>query len=283
MDNEPLGASETDLLIAWSIGCDRTFVIAHPEYRLTFPQYVRFLFARRQRKQGTPFAYITGRKEFCGREFIVNKNVLIPRPETELVVEEVTKEIEKQNINTQVVYIDVGTGSGCIPISIAKATNKKIRTIAVDISRKALRTARKNAKRFGLDILFLRGDLLKPIIGSPSLLTGGKVIIITANLPYLTKQQFNAEKSIQKEPRNALVADNQTGFSLYEKLFQQIKTHLTNANYSLFIAVEIDPRQAYGAETISKKYFPSAEVKIKKDLAGRDRLVWISKPASLKQ
>ena len=100
-------------------------------------------------------------------------------------------------------------------------------------------------------------------------------LFITANLPYLTKDWFQSEPGIQKEPRSALLADNKHGLSLYEKLFQQIQFIILIFNYSLSIFIEIDSRQSVVAMELAKKYFPKAEMEIKKDLAQRDRVLVI--------
>ena len=195
--------------------------------------------------------------------------------------------------------IDVGTGSGCIPIAvlkemaklrngeIGKLENSEIKTIATDISRQALRVAKKNAKRDGAKIKFFRGNLIEPIILKINEMTNKKnnnfpissfrnfdTIIITANLPYLTEKQFKSESSIQREPKTALVTGN-GGLSLYEELLKQIQTFLKllTVNSSLLIFLEIDPSQSQRITTVIKQYFPTAKTEIKKDLAGRGRMV----------
>jgi release factor glutamine methyltransferase len=279
-ENE-LDRQKSEIILADILRVDKANLLAHPERRLNFWQYFKFLRAKRLLKKGVPLAYITDHKEFFGLDFLVNKNVLIPRPETEMMVEEAAKIIlnykfkflnQFKNLNNQILIVDVGTGTGCVPISIMKTLkHKNIKTFAIDISGAALKIAKKNAKRHGVDIEFLHGDLLEPA-SRCYMLHATCYMIITANLPYLTAEQFASEPSIQHEPRRALVADDHTGLSLYEKLCQQI-THLLIANCSLLI--EIDPRQSSTALALAKKYFPSAKIEIKKDLAGHDRLVLI--------
>jgi len=150
-----------------------------------------------------------------------------------------------------------------------------IQTFATDISRAALRVAKKNAKIHGVKIQFFHGNLLKPII-KKIINHKAKIInlIITANLPYLTEKQFQDEPSIQREPKITLVADN-NGLALYEELLQQINSLLLIANCSLLILLEIDPSQTEEISKLIKKYLPQSKIEIKKDLAGRDRLVKI--------
>jgi len=297
-------AIDFDLLAAAALKKNKEFVLAHPEYRPTICRRLRLAYFLFKRKRGWPMAYILGHKEFCGLDFLVNRHVLIPRPETELMVEEAARQISnfkflisKQipNPNNQILLIDVGTGSGCVPIAIMKTLKHEnpdvksgsrpcVGTFATDISGAALRVAEKNAKRHGVKINFLRGDLLEPVLKKVSSFQFPvSSVIITANLPYLTQNQFAGEPSIQKEPRLALIADNADGLSLYEKLFKQITGLLETGNWKLEILAEVDPRQSAAALTLAKKYFPNlptgqagAIIEIKKDLAGRDRLVLIN-------
>ena len=264
----------------------REFVLAHPEIRLSWWQKFRFIRLLKKRQRGIPLAYLLGHKEFFGLDFLVNKNTLIPRPETEIMVEAVLEIIK--NANHNVVLIDVGTGSGCIPISIIKNAQKKIRVITTDISSSALRIAQKNASQNNVDITFLHGNLLEPIYGVYPELSRGKSIlpsmdlpesfvIITANLPYLRAEQFKKEPTIQYEPRLALVANN-NGLGLYEKLLEQIKQHLTSVKIKnqIQIFLEIDPAQKDAIKKIIQAYFSTALIEIKTDLAEQDRLVVIT-------
>ncbi|MCX6781931.1 MAG: peptide chain release factor N(5)-glutamine methyltransferase [Candidatus Magasanikbacteria bacterium] len=263
--------AEIEIIIGCATGRDRAFVLAHPEYKLTFWQYCKISKAIRQLREGLPLAYITGQKEFFGLNFIVNRHVLIPRPETELLVEETIKKIEKSRT---IILIDIGAGSGCVPIAAIKTLKREgTETFAIDISRAALRVAKKNSKLRDVNIKFLRGSLLSPLIRRWKNITEGiESIIITANLPYLTNEQFAGEPSIQHEPKTALVADTKNGLTLYEKLFTQIAA-LPNNDVKLILLCEIDPRQSTAFSDLAKGYFPQASVEIKKDLAGRDRII----------
>ncbi|KKR99067.1 MAG: Release factor glutamine methyltransferase [Candidatus Magasanikbacteria bacterium GW2011_GWC2_41_17] len=236
-----------------------SFVLfAHPEFAPTAKQISHFKKLIARRAKGEPIAYLIGHKEFYGLDFEINKNVLIPRPETELMVEEVVKKIDRLKI----ILIDVGTGSGCIPIAILKT---------IDISPGAIATAKRNAKKHNVKIKFLHGNLLEPMMSQLTQYSKKNKIIITANLPYLTTKQYRASTSIQHEPRLALVADK-SGLALYEQLLKQISV-LSKINITLFF--EIDPSQARAIIILIKKYLPLAEVKIKNDYAGKKRLVII--------
>lgn len=257
---------DADLLLSTAAGKTREFILIHPEYKLSLWQKARFFYFLYQYKKGMPIAYLTGHKEFFGLNFIVNRHVLIPRPETELLVEEVLKKIKSQST-----LIDVGTGSGCIPISILKtATQKNINAIAIDVSRSALTIAKKNALRHDIKIKFLHGNLLEPILNN-KFDASTAPLIITANLPYLTNEQAINEPSIKYEPKSALIA-SENGLALYHKLLKQIK-HLNHPFMAFF---EFDPRQTVLFTKLIKSFFPEAKIEIKKDLAERDRLAIIT-------
>ena len=215
--------------------------------------------------------------KFFGLDFLVNKNVLVPRPDTELMVKTALEHLNTSSPN-HILLLDVGTGSGCIPISVIKTLkHKNIKTIAVDISTKALGIAKKNAKKYNVEIKFLHGNLLEPVIKNISL-NQFKSMLITANLPYLTNKQFETENSIQHEPKLALVADND-GLALYEELLKQIATFHTcppSGRVPLSSFLEIDPSQTNKIKILIKKYLPESSIEIKKDLAGLDRLAVIN-------
>ncbi|TSC83995.1 MAG: release factor glutamine methyltransferase [Parcubacteria group bacterium Gr01-1014_13] len=253
-----------DLLKAHAIKKPKEFLYSHPEYRLSIWEWLKLKYFIFLRNHGYSVAAITKHKEFYGLDFFVNKHVLIPRPDTELMVTEVIEEIKKTN--EKITLVDVGTGSSCIPISVLKNLPEPVPTYAIDISSQALKVAKKNAENYGIKIQFLRGNLLEPILQKIS----GK-IISTANLPYLTEQQFKNEPSIAREPKNALVAKN-NGLALYEELLQQIKTSGLDAT----IFLEIDPSQTEAINKLITKYLPESKIEIKKDLGGLNRLVKIS-------
>ena len=163
-----LPALDLDLLLAKTLHQTKEFIFLHPQYLVSIIQHLHFRWLVYLKKKGYSVAAIVGHKEFYGLDFLVNKHVLIPRPDTELMVEEAverikgTREKEEENI----ILIDVGTGSGCIPISILKNLTAPIQTFAIDVSRPALRIAKKNAKKHNVNIQFLHGNLLEPILKS---------------------------------------------------------------------------------------------------------------------
>jgi release factor glutamine methyltransferase len=267
---------ESELLLAHVLKKPREFLIAHPELNISKIQEIRYAYLSWKLRRGYPLAYLTGHREFYGLDFLVNKHTLVPRPETELMVELAAQAIKSHKLKVKsCVLIDVGTGSGCIPISIQRTLNKKqgaSECIAVDISKPALRIAKKNAKKHAVDITFLHGNLLQPLTNQRSLITDHCSLIITANLPYLTQAQFDSEASIQKEPHSALVADD-NGLALYKKLLQQIKLLIANYRPSITLFMEIDPAQAKPLTSHCKEQFPHGTLETHKDLLGHNRII----------
>lgn len=175
-NNTPNPHFEAEILLSHVFKKPREFILTHPEFELKQSQVTRYALCVARRMKGEPIAYITGHKEFYGLDFFVNKNVLIPRPETEMMVEEIMK-LGTWNME-HTTFIDVGTGSGCIIITLNKLLScgypqlRNARFFGIDISKSALAIARKNAKFHGVErcINFLYGDLLEPILKNPNLL-----------------------------------------------------------------------------------------------------------------
>lgn len=256
---------EAEILLSFILEKPREFILAHPEFILTSAQTKKIEKLIQQRCKGIPIAYLIGYKEFYGFNFLANKNVLIPRPESELIIEEILK-LNPNNISS---IIDVGTGSGCLVITLAKLLDKKIKYLGIDISQQALITAKKNAAINKItNIKFIKGDLLEPIIDKKNELLKPKLIII-ANLPYLTEKQIKKSASIKKEPRLALDG-GQDGLDYYRKLLEQIKKIKIK---QAFILLEIDPTQKNKISSLIKNDLPQADFAIKKDLKGHSRLV----------
>lgn len=261
------------VLLADAAKKDKTFLLAHPEYELDTDteEKVRKYFARRLKHE--PIAYIISHKEFYGHDFIVTKDTLIPRPETEQIVELVLGKIKTQE---KAIIADIGTGSGNIIISIAKETEKtnpasSIECYATDISEQALIVAKENAKQHNVDdrIEFRQGDLLQPI---QEIISEEDKIIITANLPYLSEEiyQAAADDVKQFEPQSALLSD-QAGLDHYYRLLKEVKNISTPSSITLFL--EISPEQSLVLEKYILSIFPAASIIIHKDLAEKDRVV----------
>ncbi len=261
-------AIEAEILLAHVLKISREELLTHDERRVPAFAWRRYdaLLARRAKRE--PIAYLTGHKEFFGLQFSVNKHTLIPRPETELLVETALNELRTAG---RALIIDVGTGSGAIAVAIAKnAPNVTI--IATDISKPALKTAAANAAAndVGDRIIFEQANLLSK--NSRSRIFGYS--IITANLPYLpTKVWQKAMPDVKKfEPKSALVG-GKDGLEYYDKLFHQIVERDMKAT----IVCEIDPSQKISFPKLAKRHFPGAAVEIKNDLSGLPRMAIITK------
>jgi len=284
---------DAEVLLAFVLKKPKEFLYTHPEYKLTGRQMAQLKQLVNRRGKGEPVAYLRNTKEFYGLDFYVDKRVLIPRPETELLVEAVILSLRgvppldhtqggttKQSrlphpdavrvCNDKCTIADIGTGSGCIIIALAKALhetwNIKHKTFcATDISRSALDVARKNARKHKVKMKFYHGDLLEPIKNK-------KIDIIAANLPYLDNYYKSSKNpDLKFEPKIALEGFQQ-GLAVYEKLFKQTASLRHKPK---IIICEIGPTQAKKMKKLIKKYLPKSKLKIKKDLAGLDRVCLI--------
>ncbi|MFH1583421.1 MAG: peptide chain release factor N(5)-glutamine methyltransferase [Candidatus Falkowbacteria bacterium] len=266
---------EAEILLSKILKKPREFILAHPEKQLTKLQITNYKLLIAKRTKGIPIAYLTGHKQFYGLDFLVNRNALIPRPETELMVEETLSLITRSS--QPATLIDVGTGSGCIIITLAKQLQTS-KFIAIDISKKALMVARQNAKMHQVNkkIKFIKSNLLARFIHNSSF-TIHHSLIILANLPYLTPTQIKNSPSIKHEPKLALTAGSD-GLKYYKQLFKQAKESQV-ASYGLrniYILCEINPGQTAKMKQLIKRELPEASRQIKKDLSGLNRLAIIS-------
>lgn len=212
-----------------------------------------------RRASGIPIAYITGRREFYGHEFMVDEHVLVPRPETEFLVEFALEWLKNRVAPCRIV--DVGTGSGAIAISVALETGNQHCVLASDLSAEALDVAGNNATRLGARVQFTEGSLLD-WLDQP-------VDLILANLPYLRPDQAHA--GIEHEPSVALFAGHD-GFALNRQLIEQAPDKLFSHGA---VIMELDPDQHELAFAAASSTFPDSQVEIRADLAGTDRYLII--------
>ena len=230
------------------------------ENRLTRRQADGLTRMVKRRMAGEPMAYILGYKDFWGLRFKVNKDVLVPRPETEWVVERVMN-YELRSMNGDIRILDIGTGSGAIIISLAKElvtrNSSPITLFASDISPAALKVAKANAKAHKVKIKFIKSDLLKNIKINPD--------VIIANLPYGwhgVKNRFSSVKDgLKFEPQKALYTKEKGLFEI-RRLLQQIAQR---KHQPKLIYLEFDPRQKADLNRLIKKYLPKGEIKFHKD------------------
>jgi release factor glutamine methyltransferase len=231
VDQELLTAG---LLLRHVMDVDRTYLLTRPEEHISEAAYLDYLTLVERRAAGEPVQYLTGHQEFYGLDFIVTPDVLIPRPETEFLIERVIKLVGESKQDSPVI-VDVGTGSGCIAVTIAKQL-PKARVIATDASPAALNIARKNAERLrvGDRIEFLEGDLLTPLaqIGLE-----GLVDILASNPPYVNEhgRQLLQREVIVWEPHAALFG-GVDGLDFYRRLIAEGPHYLKRGG---FVVVEI--------------------------------------------
>ena len=209
---------------------------------------------------GEPVQYIVGNVDFYKYNFLVNKNVLIPRFETEELVLNTINFIKK-NFNKKIKILDIGTGSGAIAISLKKEINSDV--YATDISKEAIEVAKENAKRNNAEVNFINTNLFDGI--------KEKFDVVISNPPYIRYDEEIDEIVKNNEPHLALYADND-GLYYYEEILKNVNSIL---NEKYLIAFEIGKDQYKEIEKIKNKYLKDAKIYLKKDLEKRDRMVFI--------
>ena len=211
--------------------------------------------------KGIPVQYIVGNVSFYGYDINVNKNVLIPRFETEELVENTLKYINKY-FKGKLDVLEIGTGSGCISIALKKENNN-LDITSTDISKKALKVAKNNAKLNNVDINFINTNIYDGI--------NDKFDIIISNPPYISHSEEIMDIVYNNEPHIALFADN-NGLYFYEEILKNIKSMLKD---KYLIAFEIGEKQANDIRKLVNKYLTNTNVIVKKDMQNRDRMVFI--------
>lgn len=252
-------------------GKDLGFFLAYPEIKLTSKEEKKYKNWLKKRLKNMPVWYITGYENFMGLNIKVNKNVLIPRPETEILVQKVLSSIKKRGDagglkGKGLVIVDVGTGSGAIGIAIAKKLPKS-KVYLLDVSRSALRVAKKNIKINQIEnIQIYHGNLLEPLTR--------KADVIVANLPYIPSGNMNSLSFdiIHHEPTIALEGGTD-GLDLYRDFLKMAPKKLKKEGR---IFLEIGEKQGPIMLKLAKKSFPGAKISFEKDWSGLDRFVFIN-------
>lgn len=293
---------DVSVLLKHAIEKNSAFIFSHPDYLITISQYQKFRRYIRRRIKNEPIAYIIGRKEFYGNEFTVNKNVLIPRPESEWLVEKAIGFFQNHAVptgrqesrimpclpvgrnqedfqNHRINILDMGTGSGNIIISTVKNIHNPEFIIhnsnfcATDISKKALNVAKRNAEKLEVEnIHFFQSDLFN------NRKLPQHFDLIIANLPYVprsaNKSVVNCQLSIDPidfEPQEAIFADD-NGMAIIKRFLIEAKSKIKPNG---MILLEVDCRNAKKLHEFAKKQYSTAQIKLEKDLAGLDRFIEI--------
>lgn len=230
---------EAASLLTFALDKPSAFLIAHPEYELTIDEAARLdeYIARRANRE--PFQYITGRQEFYGLDFEVTPDVLIPRPETEILVEEAIKERKKLNELNKLAFCEIGVGSGCIAVSILHNVPAAT-AVAIDISAKALAVAERNAERHGVAgrLSFQIGDIFDAVTD--------KFDVIVSNPPYIPDADLtDMQQEVRDfEPHNALFAGTD-GLDIIRRIIDDAPEHL-NRGGSLLMEIGFGQSKVLG-------------------------------------
>ena len=253
---------DSQVLLAHVLDKSRAWILAHPENSLSNEEILALEAAATRLETGTPLPYVLGQWEFFGLKFRITPETLIPRPETELLVENALTWLNQHPKYR--LALDVGTGSGCIAIALASRI-PDLKIIATDKSFSALDVARVNALQLGTlqQVEFLQANLMPPV--------QSKFNLICANLPYIPTSTLHTLKVYGKEPELALDG-GKDGLDL-------IRSLIYLAAYSVspggLILLEIESSQGGAGSSLAKTIFPDAHIQILPDLAGLDRLLRI--------
>jgi len=257
---------DSQLLMAHALGSGKVAVIARGTDSVSGEQCARFLSLLEQRAQRVPLAYVTGHWEFYGLDLLVTESVLVPRPETEILVEEALRLLEGR----EAVVLDVGTGSGAIAVALANST-PSLGVYAVDISPNALKVAEANVSKYGLGdrVTVLLGDMLEPVVG-----LGCRFDAVVSNPPYIPVGELSClQPEVSKyEPRVALDG-GVDGLEYYRRLFAGVGSLLRDDG---FVAVEVGLGQSGKVSSIAR----GAGFRLTRmvcDLAGIERVVVVTR------
>lgn len=238
-------------------------LLLNKEKELTPKEYQKYKKILKKLNKGLPIQYITHKAYFYNKEYYVNKNTLIPRPETEYLVEETHNLIKKHLKTGEINILDIGTGSGVIAITL-KELNKNYNITATDISKKTLKIAKKNAKKHNQKINFVNTNLYQGI--------NKKFDCIISNPPYIEENSKNIEKIVKEnEPKLALFGGTD-GLDYYKQIIKNIK-QIIKQNH--IIAFEIGENQGNKLKQIIKQELPKDKIIIKQDYNNHDRYIYV--------
>jgi release factor glutamine methyltransferase len=261
----PSARLDSELLCAQALGLRRIDLYLQFDRPLDAAELTSIRELVRRRGKGEPVAYITGTREFYGRPFAVTRDVLVPRPDTETLVEHAIASLRARPGEAPRVA-DLRTGSGCIAITVA-AEVPGTRVTATDVSRAALDVAQANAAAIGVDVAFIESSWADSL--------DGRFDLILSNPPYVTTDELEAvDRDVRDfEPRDALLGGND-GLDAYRALLASIRERITWAR----VMLEVDPRHADAVVALVSATFPGATSAAVPDLTGRTRVIDLEMP-----
>ncbi len=259
---------DAEVLLADLLDTERVKLYVKFDYPLTDEEINKYRKMVKKRAQGTPVSYLTEKKEFMSLEFHVEPGVLIPRPETEELVEKILG-IAREESDLSRKIVDVGTGSGAILVSLLYYL-PDARGIGIDISDQAIRVARENIKKFDLSQRagLINGDLLQPLLPKKA----GEIDLVVSNPPYIsTKEYKNLDQDVKSEPEKALHA-GKDGLDIYKRLIPQAQKLLRDNG---LLALEIGDKQGEAIENLFVELDGWNDFQLLKDGTGKDRFVFV--------
>jgi release factor glutamine methyltransferase len=274
---EPKYRNEALLYTAFLYKSDLSYILAHLDKKVSSQKAKDLKKAFSKIQKDYPLAYLTKQKYFYGHLFSLNSKVLIPRPESEEIIDLGLSYASSAKEPLKI--IDIGTGPGTLIISLAKEMLKhnrlayqKAEFLAGDISISALKIAKNNAQSLKIahKISFKKTNLASAFLADIKKYKG-KTIFISANLPYLNKAERAKEISIKYEPNLALIGGGSNGLLLYKLLLKQLASVMQDKKY--YLVMEINPHQAKTLITSVREKLPLAKIQKKSDLSGRTRFI----------
>lgn len=250
-------------LLAFVLGVEKQYLVIHLADELNAEDYIKFKENINKLINGKPLQYITNNQEFMGLNFFVNENVLIPQPDTEIIVEETLKKCKELLLkNGKIKILDLCTGSGAIAVSLENFLGDKSEVFASDISTKALEVAKYNNGKNNTNVRFIESNLFENIQEQ-------KFNIIVSNPPYIRSNAIkNLPKQVQNEPHLALDG-GEDGLKFYKKIIEQACNYIENG----YLILEIGYDQKEDVENLLKENKNYSEIKTIQDLSGNDRCV----------
>lgn len=248
-------------LLAFVLGVEKQYLVIHFADELNAGDYIKFKENINEIIEGKPLQYITNNQEFMGLNFFVNENVLIPQPDTEIIVEETLKKCKELLLkNGKIKILDLCTGSGAIAVPLENFLGDKAEVFASDISTKALEVAKYNNGKNNTNVRFIESNLFENIQEQ-------KFNIIVSNPPYIRSNVINnLPKQVQNEPHLALDG-GEDGLKFYKKIIEQACSYIENG----YLILEIGYDQKEDVENLLKENKNYSEIKTIQDFSGNDR------------